>query len=97
MKGGGLMTKADLIDKIASDTGLTKADSSRALESTLGAIKNTLKKNNKVSLVGFGTFSVSKRRKARVGRNPRTGEEIKIKASKSPKFTAGKALKEAVQ
>jgi DNA-binding protein HU-beta len=96
MKGGGLMTKADLIDKIASDTGLTKADSSRALESTLGAIKNTLKKNNKVSLVGFGTFSVSKR-KARVGRNPRTGEEIKIKASKSPKFTAGKALKEAVQ
>ena len=90
------MTKADLIDKVASDTGLTKADSSRALESMLGAIKNTLKKNNKVSLVGFGTFSVSKR-KARVGRNPRTGEEIKIKASKSPKFTAGKALKEAVQ
>jgi DNA-binding protein HU-beta len=96
MKGGGLMTKADLIDKIASDTGLTKADSSRALESTLDAIKSTLKKNNKVSLVGFGTFSVSKR-KARVGRNPRTGEEIKIKASKSPKFTPGKALKEAVQ
>lgn len=90
------MTKADLIDKIASDTGLTKADSSRALEATLNAVKSTLKKNKKVSLVGFGTFSVTKR-KARKGRNPRTGEEIKIKASKAPKFTPGKALKEAVQ
>ena len=90
------MTKADLIDKIASDTGLTKADSSRALEATLNAVKTTLKKNKKVSLVGFGTFSISKR-KARKGRNPRTGEEIKIKASKAPKFTPGKALKEAVQ
>jgi DNA-binding protein HU-beta len=90
------MTKADLIDKIASDTGLSKADSNRALEATLNAIKGTLKKNKKVSLVGFGTFSVSKR-KARKGRNPRTGEEIDIKASKSPKFTPGKALKDAVQ
>lgn len=89
------MTKSDLIEKIASGTGLTKADAGKTLDATLDAIKGALKKNQKVTLVGFGTFSVTKR-KARKGRNPRTGEEIKIKASKTPKFTAGKALKDAI-
>jgi DNA-binding protein HU-beta len=90
------MTKADLIEKIAASTGLSKADSGRAFDAALDAISKSLKKNQKVTLVGFGTFSVTKR-KARKGRNPRTGEEIKIAASKSPKFTPGKALKDAVK
>jgi DNA-binding protein HU-beta len=90
------MTKAELVEKIASDTGLTKADAQRALDATLENIKKALKKNQKVTLVGFGTFSVTKR-KARKGRNPRTGEEIKIPATKAPKFTPGKGLKEAIK
>lgn len=90
------MTKTELIDKIASSASLTKADAGRALDATLDAIKAALKKGQKVTLVGFGTFSVSKR-KARKGRNPRTGEEIKIAATKVPKFTAGKTLKDAVK
>ncbi len=90
------MTKADLVEKVASDTGLSKADASRALDAALDNIKKTLKKGQKVTLVGFGTFSVSKR-KARKGRNPQTGEEIKIPASKIPKFTPGKGLKEIVK
>jgi DNA-binding protein HU-beta len=90
------MTKAELIDKIASGAGLSKADASRALDTTLEAIKSTLKKGQKVTLVGFGTFSVSKR-KARKGRNPKTGQAINIPASKSPKFSAGKALKDAIK
>ncbi len=90
------MTKTELIDKIASDAGLTKADAQRALDATLDNIKKALKKGQKVTLVGFGTFSVTKR-KARKGRNPRTGEEIKIPATKAPKFTPGKALKDAVK
>lgn len=90
------MTKAELIDKIASGTGLSKADSARALDATLNSIKGALKKGQKVTLVGFGTFSVSKR-KSRKGRNPRTGEVITIPAAKIPKFTAGKALKDAVK
>lgn len=90
------MTKADLIEKVATGTGLSKADAGRALDSTLDAIKGSLKKGMKVTLVGFGTFSVSKR-KARKGRNPRTGEEIKIAATKTPKFTAGKVLKDAIK
>lgn len=90
------MTKAELIDKIASGAGLSKADASRALDTTLEAIKSTLKKGHKVTLVGFGTFSVSKR-KARKGRNPKTGQAINIPASKSPKFSAGKALKDAIK
>ncbi len=90
------MTKAELIDKVASSAGLSKADAGRALDATLDAIKKSLKKGKKVTLVGFGTFSVAKR-KARKGRNPRTGEEIKIAASKTPKFTPGKVLKEAVK
>lgn len=90
------MTKAELIDKIAAGAGLSKADASRALDSTLDAIKAALKKGQKVTLVGFGTYSVSKR-KARKGRNPRTGQVINIPAAKTPKFTSGKALKDALK
>jgi DNA-binding protein HU-beta len=90
------MTKAELIDKIASGTGLSKADASRALDSTLNSVRLALKKGQKVTLVGFGTFSVVKR-KARKGRNPRTGQVISIPAAKVPKFTAGKALKDTVK
>lgn len=89
------MTKADLIEKVAKDTSLSKADAGRALDSAIEAVVKALKKGDKVTLVGFGTFSVSKR-KARAGRNPRTGQAIKIPAHKAPKFTAGKALKEAL-
>jgi len=96
MKGGKIMTKAELIDKIAAGAGLSKADASRALDSTLDAIKASLKKGQKVTLVGFGTYSVTKR-KARKGRNPRTGQVINIPAAKTPKFTAGKALKDALK
>jgi DNA-binding protein HU-beta len=95
-KGGKIMTKAELIEKIAAGAGLSKADAARALDSTLDSIKAALKKGQKVTLVGFGTFGVSKR-KARIGRNPRTGQEIKIPAAKTPKFTSGKALKDALK
>lgn len=90
------MTKAELVDKMANDAGITKAAAGAALDSLINSIKKSLKKNQKVSLVGFGTFSVAKR-KARTGRNPRTGETIKIKASKAPKFTAGKVFKDAIK
>lgn len=90
------MTKAELIDKIASGTGFSKADASRSLDTTLNSIKSALKKGQKVTLVGFGTFSTVKR-KSRKGRNPRTGAVITIPAAKTPKFTAGKSLKDAVK
>ena len=90
------MNKSDLVDAIAASSGLSKADAGRALDATVKSITGALKKGNTVSLVGFGTFSVRKRA-ARTGRNPRTGETIKIKASKNPAFKAGKALKDAVQ
>lgn len=90
------MTKTELVDKIASSAGIKKSEAAQALDATLEAIKGALKKGQKVTLVGFGTFSVSKR-KARKGRNPRTGQEIKIPASKVPKFTAGKTLKDAIK
>lgn len=89
------MTKVELIDKMASDANISKAATQKAMESFMDGIKKALKKGNKVTLVGFGTFSVSKRA-ARKGRNPQTGETIKIKASKSPKFKAGKAFKDAL-
>jgi DNA-binding protein HU-beta len=90
------MTKAELIDQIASDAGLTKAVAGDTLDALIDGIVGALKsKDGKVSLTGFGTFSKSKR-KARTGRNPRTGEEIKIKAANVVKFKAGKKLKEAV-
>jgi DNA-binding protein HU-beta len=90
------MTKAELIEKIAYNTKLTKEDASKVLDVTLKVIKATLKKDQKVMLIGFGTFSVSKR-KARNGRNPRTGDVISIPARKTPKFTAGKAFKDAIR
>lgn len=89
------MNKAELIEGIANGAGLTKADSGRALEALITAVEKALKKGDTVSIIGFGTFSVRKRA-ARKGRNPRTGAEIKIKASKTPAFKAGKALKDAI-
>ena len=89
------MNKAELIDAIADNADLSKASAARALDSAIESITKALKKGDTVTLVGFGTFSVRKRA-ARTGRNPRTGETIKIKASKVPGFKAGKALKDAI-
>ena len=89
------MNKAEFVDAIADGAELTKADAGRALDAMVAAITKALKKGDTVTLVGFGTFSVRKRG-ARTGRNPRTGETIKIKASKNPAFKAGKALKDSV-
>jgi DNA-binding protein HU-beta len=89
------MNKADLIDAVAEDSDLTKASAARALDSAIENITNALKGGNSVTLVGFGTFTV-RQREARMGRNPRTGEAIQIKASKVPGFKAGKALKDAL-
>lgn len=89
------MNKTDLIDAIASAANLTKKDAKAALEATLSAITSSLKAGDSVQLIGFGTFKVSER-KARTGRNPQTGAEIQIAASKVPAFVAGKALKEEV-
>ncbi len=89
------MNKSELIDAIASNSGLSKADAGRALDGFTSAVSKALKGGGSVSMVGFGTFSV-KHRAARTGRNPRTGENIKIKASNNPSFKAGKALKDAV-
>ncbi len=81
------MNKAELIDAIAAGSGLTKADSRRALDAFIGATEGALKKGDRVALVGFGSFGVSKR-EARMGRNPQTGKEIKIPAKKVVKFKA---------
>jgi DNA-binding protein HU-beta len=89
------MNKNDLIAALADATSLSKADAGRAVESVLDLITAALKKGEEVRLVGFGTFSVASRA-ASEGRNPRTGEVIQIPASKRPKFTAGKGLKDAV-
>jgi len=90
-----LMTKADLIEKMAAASGCTKACAGKALDGALEAITKAVMKGDKVALVGFGTFSLAKR-KARTGRNPQTGATIKIAAKKLPKFSAGKAFKDAV-
>ncbi len=89
------MNKSELVNAIATSTGLTKAAAGRAVDATTAAITNTLKKGEAVTLVGFGTFKVSQRA-ARNGRNPRTGIDIHIAARKAPGFTAGKTLKDAV-
>ncbi len=89
------MNKTELVDAIAKDTGLTKKDTEATLKSFIDTVTKALKKGDDVALVGFGTFSVGKR-EARTGRNPATGETIKIAASKTHKFKAGKALKDAV-
>ena len=90
------MNKGDLIEAIAKGADLSKADADRALNETLDAITKTLNKGDKVTIPGFGTFSITKRA-ARTGRNPATGETIKIKAKKTPKFKAGSGLSEAVK
>ena len=89
------MNKNDLIAKVASESGLSKADASRAVDGVFDSISSALAGGDDVRLVGFGTFSVADR-KASEGRNPRTGERIQIAASKQPKFKAGKALKDTV-
>ena len=89
------MNKKELVAAIAKEANLSNAAAEKAVKAFTDAVTKTLKKGGKVSLVGFGTFEVAKRA-ARTGRNPLTGKEIKIKASKAPKFKAGKALKAAV-
>jgi DNA-binding protein HU-beta len=89
------MTKAELITGMAKSTGLTKADSERALNSFLAIVKSTIKKEGKLPLAGFGTFVVVNR-KARTGRNPQTGKPIQIKASKVVRFRPGKEFKESI-
>jgi len=85
------MNKAELVSKIAEDAGIGKSQANAALDSFVDAVTKSLKSGNKVTLVGFGTFSISKRN-ARTGRNPQTGEAIKIKAKKVARFKAGKEL-----
>lgn len=89
------MTKLEFIDAIAATSGLTKADSARAVEAFISVTTESLKKGDKITLTGFGTFSVSKRA-ARDGRNPRTGEVVKIPARNSVSFKAGSKLKDSV-
>ncbi|MBL7902598.1 MAG: HU family DNA-binding protein [Bacteroidia bacterium] len=89
------MNKAELVDAIASNAKLTKADAGRALDATIESIHKALKKGDRIGLVGFGSFSVSKRA-ARIGRNPQTGKEIKIAAKKVVKFKAGADLSGSV-
>ena len=94
------MNKSELVDALANSTGMTKADAARAVDALFspdqGVISKELKKGTRVQITGFGTFE-SKKRKARMGRNPRTGETIKIAATKTPGFRAGKGLKDAIQ
>ena len=89
------MNKTELIEHIAAKSDISKAAATRALASIIEAVKKTLKKGDTVTLVGFGTFSVSKRA-ARLGRNPRTGAALNIKAAKVPRFKTGKGLKDAL-
>ena len=89
------MNKSELIEAIAKSADISKASAEKALDGALDAIKGALKKGSGVTLVGFGTFKVGKRA-ARTGRNPRTGEPITINAAQVPKFSAGKAFKDAV-
>lgn len=89
------MNKTELIDQIAASAEISKAAAGRALDATVAAVKDALKAGDSVSLIGFGTFYVGERA-ARTGRNPRTGNALEIKAAKSPKFRAGKGLKDAI-
>lgn len=90
------MNKSELVEAIASSAELSKASAQRAVEAFVDCITSALQQDDSVSLVGFGTFTISERA-ARTGRNPQTGEPINIKAKKLPVFKAGKALKEAVE
>ena len=89
------MKKVELVEAVATNAGLTKADATRAIDATFAAITEALKKGDKITLIGFGTFGVSKR-EARTGRNPQTGEEVKIAARVVPGFKAGNKLKDAL-
>ena len=89
------MNKSELVDKIAADAGITKTQADAAIASFTEAVAKTCKKDGKVIIVGFGSFSLGKR-KARTGRNPQTGAALKIKASKTVKFSAGKTLKDSL-
>jgi DNA-binding protein HU-beta len=89
------MNKSELIDAVAASADLSKADASKAVDAFMDSVTGALKRGEEVTLVGFGTFTV-RDRAARTGRNPRTGESIKIPASKMPGFKAGKALKDSV-
>lgn len=89
------MNKGDLIDRVSGDAGISKAQADRAIDSVLGGITESLRKGERVTLVGFGTFAVSQRR-SRKGRNPQTNELIKIPATKSVRFSSGKKLKEVI-
>jgi DNA-binding protein HU-beta len=93
-QGGIRMTKAEIVEKVAAEIKVSKAAAGRALAVITGSIADALRKGGKVTLIGFGTFSVASR-KARKGRNPQTGKEIKIAAKKVPRFSAGAALKAA--
>ena len=90
------MTKDEFITKVANETGQSKAQVNKTVKAALSTIANTLKKGDKITFVGFGTFTTTKRA-ARMGRNPQTGEKMKIKASKVAKFKPGKNLREAVR
>jgi DNA-binding protein HU-beta len=90
------MNKSELIEHIAKQADISKAAATRALDAMVGGVKATLKKSGTVTIVGFGTFAVTKRA-ARTGRNPRTGDAIKIKSAKVPRFRPGKALKDALK
>ena len=90
------MNKAELIDAMAAESGMTKADAKKSLDSFMSATANALKGGERVALVGFGTFSVRKRAE-RPGRNPKTGEKITIQARKAPGFTPGKTLKKVIR
>ncbi|WP_312767930.1 HU family DNA-binding protein [Pseudoxanthomonas mexicana] len=94
-KGSYSMNKTELIDAVADEAEVSKAEAGRTVDAVISSITKALKKGDSVTLVGFGTFQVRKRA-ARTGRNPKTGDTIKIKASKNPAFKAGKALKDAV-
>jgi DNA-binding protein HU-beta len=89
------LNKTELIEHIAETADISKAAAARAVDAFIGAVKSTLKNDGTVTVVGFGTFSVTNR-SGRIGRNPRSGEAIKIKAAKAPKFKPGKGLKDAV-
>ena len=89
------MNKADLVSRVARETGLTKADVLRVLDTVIGTVARSLRKGEKVTLVDFGTFLVSRRR-ARVGHNPHTGQPMRIAGRRWPRFSAGKGLRQAV-
>jgi DNA-binding protein HU-beta len=89
------MNKTELVEAIAKESGLTNADARKSVEAFISTVEKTLKRGDEIALTGFGKFSVAKR-SARTGRNPQTGETVRIKASKAPKFTAGAGLKAVV-